>query len=69
MYGFQRGSAAGRCGWHNWRFFANRRVVKVYSLLLIVMMLLRPQGLMGTRELPSPMAVVRWWKRRKGVAA
>jgi hypothetical protein len=21
---FQRGTAAGRCGWHSWQFFANR---------------------------------------------
>jgi ABC-type branched-subunit amino acid transport system permease subunit len=41
----------------------------IYSLLLIVMMLLRPQGLMGTRELPSPMAIWRWWRGRKGVTA
>jgi hypothetical protein len=37
--------------------------------MLIVMMLLRPQGLMGTRELPSPAAALRWWRRPKGVAA
>jgi branched-chain amino acid transport system permease protein len=44
----------------------------IYSLLLIVMMLLRPQGLMGTRELPSPLALLRRWRGRragKGLAA
>jgi branched-chain amino acid transport system permease protein len=50
------------------RGIAEYRMI-LYSLLLIVMMLLRPQGLMGTRELPSPMAVWRWWRRPKGVAA
>jgi ABC-type branched-subunit amino acid transport system permease subunit len=41
----------------------------IYSLLLIVMMLLRPQGLMGTRELPSPLALWRRWRAAKGIAA
>jgi branched-chain amino acid transport system permease protein len=53
------------------RGIAEYRMI-IYSLLLVVMMLLRPQGLMGTRELPSPIAVVRWWRGRrqaKGVAA
>jgi ABC-type branched-subunit amino acid transport system permease subunit len=38
----------------------------IYSALLIVMMLLRPQGLMGTRELPSPVALVRRWFGGRG---
>jgi len=30
-----------------------------YALLLVVMMILRPKGLMGQRELPS------FWKKRR----
>jgi ABC-type branched-subunit amino acid transport system permease subunit len=45
----------------------------IYSVLLIVMMLSRPQGLMGTRELPSPVRLIRGWLARrrgaKGVSA
>jgi branched-chain amino acid transport system permease protein len=50
------------------RGIAEYRMI-LYSLLLIVMMLLRPQGLMGTRELPQPMAVRRGRRRTKGEAA
>lgn len=43
------------------RFFADWRMV-IYSLVLILMMLLRPEGLLGSREI--------WWtKRRQKTAA
>jgi len=42
------------------RFIKEWRMV-IYSLLLILMMLLRPQGLLGSREL--------WWTRRRVAAA
>jgi len=39
----------------------------IYGLLLVVLMLARPQGLFGTRELWD--VLPRWWpRRRKGVA-
>ncbi len=38
------------------RAFSEWRMV-IYSLLLIVMMLLRPEGLLGSREL--------WWTRKR----
>ncbi|HEY7117000.1 MAG TPA: branched-chain amino acid ABC transporter permease [Tepidisphaeraceae bacterium] len=51
------------------RSVAEYRMI-IYSSLLIVIMLARPQGLMGTRELPSPKALFgRWWGSRKGVTA
>jgi branched-chain amino acid transport system permease protein len=42
------------------RFLHDWRMV-IYSLLLIVMMLVRPQGLLGRREL--------WWTRRRAAPA
>ena len=44
------------------RGFAEWRMV-LYALLLILMMLLRPQGLLGSRELWPPS---RWWRRGPG---
>jgi branched-chain amino acid transport system permease protein len=38
------------------RFFADWRMV-IYSLVLILMMLLRPEGLLGSREI--------WWTKRR----
>jgi branched-chain amino acid transport system permease protein len=38
------------------RFSSEWRMV-IYSLILILMMLLRPEGLLGNREI--------WWSRRK----
>ncbi|HEV2106201.1 MAG TPA: branched-chain amino acid ABC transporter permease [Candidatus Eisenbacteria bacterium] len=35
----------------------------IYSLLLVLLMILRPQGLLGTRELSWP-----WWPRRRAAA-
>ena len=41
------------------RGFAEYRMV-IYSLMLIILMITRPQGLFGTRELP----LGRWFGRR-----
>ncbi len=43
------------------RFFAEYRLI-VYALVLILMMILRPQGLLGLHELWEQS----WWPRRRG---
>ena len=49
--------------------FANADRLIIYSLLLIILMIARPQGILGSRELPWRRIVKRFRRKRPGAVA